>query len=151
MYVLAHLQRQLHCLSPPLQCQAALAYLEMSLLPCRCTLQVCSAHIHVPAPQLSAGSGICSLCSTILKQTSCISPCLSFGQTMMLLWVCRHLSPLHLAGHQVWVMSTSFLTSIAWVLWSCWAQPEHRQGLRLFWARDFFGTLLMILSSLLCP
>lgn len=25
--------------------------------------------------------------------------------------------------------------------WSCWAQPEHRQGLWLFWAWDFFVTV----------
>lgn len=53
-----------------LQCQAALAYLRMSLLACRCTLQVYTACFHVPGPQLCAGSGISCLCSTILKQTS---------------------------------------------------------------------------------
>lgn len=70
----------------------------------------------------------------------CISPCLSSGQTAMLLCIRGCLSPLHLVRCQVWVMGSSALTRHC-CLQSCWAQPKHRQGLRQFWAGDLFGTV----------
>lgn len=71
------LQRQLRGLSHPVAVSGSPG-LPRDVPP---AVQVYSAHVPVPGLQISAGSEVCSLCSIILKQTSCISPCLSFGQT----------------------------------------------------------------------